>query len=140
MYRNQKTYTFPHRQRCMTRAAQGAILRPARPKHGTSEGYLMVFATPGVRQAAPPERWREHFFGLPLARWGALAGHSWWVTGAGTGFGQAIAVALALSGGHVFLSGRRPDKLAQTGALAASLGAAREHCVAVPCDITDEAQ
>jgi NAD(P)-dependent dehydrogenase (short-subunit alcohol dehydrogenase family) len=100
----------------------------------------MVFATPGVRQAAPPELWREHLFGLTLARWEALAGHSWWVTGAGTGFGQAIAVALALSGARVFLSGRRADKLATTGEWAASLGAPRDHCVALPCDITDDAQ
>src|SRR5690348_10412940 len=104
MYRNQTPYRFSRRQRCMTRAVQSAILRPSRERIATSEGCLMVFATPGVRQAAPPEHWREHLFGLTPERWGGLAGHSWWITGAGTGFGQAIAIALALAGAQVFLS------------------------------------
>lgn len=36
-----------------------------------------------------------------------------WVTGAGTGIGEAAAIALAAAGMHVVLSGRRADKLAQ---------------------------
>jgi len=37
-----------------------------------------------------------------------------WVTGAGTGIGQAGAVALAKSGARVVLSGRRPETLQET--------------------------
>ena len=34
-----------------------------------------------------------------------------WVTGAGTGIGEAAAIALTQAGMHVVLSGRRLDKL-----------------------------
>ena len=39
-----------------------------------------------------------------------------WVTGAGTGIGEASAVALAAAGMHVVLSGRRLDKLEEVAA------------------------
>ncbi len=67
--------------------------------------------TLGVMQAATPELWEQHRFGLPEERWGSLAGKTIWVTGAGTGYGRCIAVALALAGAKVIISGRRPDKL-----------------------------
>jgi NAD(P)-dependent dehydrogenase (short-subunit alcohol dehydrogenase family) len=100
----------------------------------------MVFATPGLRQDAGPEGWREHRFGLSPARWQRLSGRVFWVTGAGTGFGQAIAIGLALAGGVVFLSGRRRAKLAETAERARLLGAAAEACVPLPCDLTIEAE
>lgn len=100
----------------------------------------MVFATAGIRQDEPPANWREHRFGLDLPRWQALDGQRFWVVGAGTGFGQAIAAGLALAGATVFLSGRRAEKLAATRDLAAALGAAAERCIDVPCDATDEPQ
>jgi NADP-dependent 3-hydroxy acid dehydrogenase YdfG len=43
-----------------------------------------------------------------------LAGKVAWVTGAGSGIGQAGALALAEDGAHVVLSGRRRDALEQT--------------------------
>ena len=46
-----------------------------------------------------------------------------WVTGAGTGIGQAAALALAKSGAHVVLSGRRIDALQKTAQLVLSSGA-----------------
>ena len=55
------------------------------------------------------------------------------ITGAGTGIGQAIAVACAGSGARVSLVGRRRDPLA---ALQASLGPDRAHAVA-DFDVTD---
>jgi NAD(P)-dependent dehydrogenase (short-subunit alcohol dehydrogenase family) len=100
----------------------------------------MVFATPDVRQEDSPETWREHRFGLSAERWNLLAGRGYWIVGAGTGFGRAIAVALALAGARVVVSGRRVAKLVETWETAAALGAAASTCEAVPCDITDEAQ
>src|SRR5271169_3515732 len=100
----------------------------------------MVFATAGVRQDAAAAAWREHRFGLSPSRWGSLAGKGYWVVGAGTGFGQAIAAALALAGGTVVLSGRRVEKLAETRAMAESLGARPERCMLLACDVIDETQ
>ncbi|MFT7244699.1 MAG: NADP-dependent 3-hydroxy acid dehydrogenase YdfG [Candidatus Azotimanducaceae bacterium] len=42
-----------------------------------------------------------------------LSGKIAWITGAGTGIGEAAAVALAEAGMRVVLSGRRPEKLAE---------------------------
>ncbi len=46
-----------------------------------------------------------------------LAGKIAWVTGAGSGIGQAAALALAESGALVVLSGRRADRLGETQAI-----------------------
>ncbi|MCR9257535.1 MAG: SDR family oxidoreductase [Alphaproteobacteria bacterium] len=83
--------------------------------------------------------WREHRFGMPEERWAWLAGRSAWVTGAGTGFGQAIAVGLMLAGCRVYLSGRRDSKLGETAHLAKEAGAALGLAVPLPVDLTDEA-
>jgi NAD(P)-dependent dehydrogenase (short-subunit alcohol dehydrogenase family) len=45
------------------------------------------------------------------------------ITGAGTGIGRAVALALAGDGYHVTLTGRRPDPLAETARLAGEKGA-----------------
>ncbi|MFT4676599.1 MAG: NADP-dependent 3-hydroxy acid dehydrogenase YdfG [Patiriisocius sp.] len=45
-----------------------------------------------------------------------LSGKIAWITGAGTGIGEAAAVALAEAGMHVVLSGRRPEKLDEVAA------------------------
>ena len=47
----------------------------------------------------------------------SLNGKVAWVTGAGTGIGQAGAVALAKNGAHVILSGRREETLRETGVM-----------------------
>ncbi len=55
------------------------------------------------------------------------------VTGAGSGIGRAVSVALAADGFSVVLAGRRPEPLAET---AAALGG---DAVAVSCDVADAA-
>lgn len=57
---------------------------------------------------------QRHRFGLSLRKWQRLSGLSAIVTGAGTGYGQVIAVALAGAGVQVTLIGRRRHKLEDT--------------------------
>lgn len=57
------------------------------------------------------------------------------VTGAGTGIGQAIAIALAERGDRVVITGRRPEPLADT----VSRSPAGNKIVAMSADITDAA-
>lgn len=58
------------------------------------------------------------------------------VTGAGTGIGRAVAVAMLRAGWWVALAGRRAELLE---AAVRSSGAAAHHALAVPTDITDPA-
>ncbi|OQW30843.1 MAG: hypothetical protein A4E19_08835 [Nitrospira sp. SG-bin1] len=92
-------------------------------------------STPGILQNLAPASWQEHRFGLPLARWERLKGKSFWITGAGTGYGRCIALALAAAGARVFISGRRIEKLHETLAEGVSLGIDVSRCVSVPADI-----
>jgi len=96
----------------------------------------MTFATPGILCDADPCAWRSHHFGLPESRWASLAGQAFWITGAGTGFGRALAIALAAAEAKVFISGRRSEKLAETIGEAAVLGVRSDRIIAVPCDVT----
>ncbi len=100
---------------------------------------MPVVATPGIRQDLGPDGCREHRFGLPVERWTSLAGQAFWITGAGTGYGQSIAIALAVAGATVFLTGRRLAKLDDTRQRAAQAGADIAKLIAVPADITDPA-
>jgi NADP-dependent 3-hydroxy acid dehydrogenase YdfG len=59
-----------------------------------------------------------------------------WVNGAGTGIGQAGAVALAGAGAKVVLSGRRREPLEAT---AATIRAAGGEAIVAPADFTDRA-
>jgi len=93
-------------------------------------------STPGILQHPDPRAWRSHRFGLPSDRWERLRGNSFWVTGAGTGYGRCIAIALAAAESQVFLTGRRREKLEETRAEAAALGIDPAGCIAVPADIT----
>lgn len=65
---------------------------------------------------------------------GQLTGKVAWVTGAGSGIGQAAAVALAGEGATLVLTGRRAEALAET---ARRIGPAS---VAKPGDVTDAAR
>ena len=59
------------------------------------------------------------------------------VTGAGSGIGQACALALLRDDWEVALVGRRPDALQATAALA---GDAASRALPLACDVTDERQ
>jgi NAD(P)-dependent dehydrogenase (short-subunit alcohol dehydrogenase family) len=56
------------------------------------------------------------------------------VTGAGSGIGRAVALALLNEGYEVALAGRRPDALAKTKELAGDVAA---NAIVVPTDVTD---
>lgn len=99
-----------------------------------------VITTQGILQNADPRKWREHLFGLPEKRWYSLAGKSFWVTGAGTGYGRSLTMALAAAGAQIFLSGRRLEQLKATIAEARSYGIDISTCHILPTDITDPIQ
>jgi NAD(P)-dependent dehydrogenase (short-subunit alcohol dehydrogenase family) len=58
------------------------------------------------------------------------------VTGAGSGLGRSIALALLGAGWQVALAGRRPDALDQTARAAQAAGAPADSALAVPADVT----
>ncbi len=63
-----------------------------------------------------------------------IAGKVVWITGAGTGIGEAAALALAGAGMHVVLSGRRKEAL---GAVAQKIEAGGGTAMIEPLDVTD---
>ncbi|WP_149182060.1 SDR family oxidoreductase [Streptomyces sp. TRM49041] len=58
------------------------------------------------------------------------------VTGAGSGIGRSVAVALAEAGWSLTLAGRRPEPLAETAALAETAGPAGGDALCLPTDVT----
>jgi NAD(P)-dependent dehydrogenase (short-subunit alcohol dehydrogenase family) len=96
-----------------------------------------MISTAGIVQDVDPRDWRTHRYGLPLDRWERLRDRTYWVTGAGTGFGWAIAAALASAGAQVFLTGRREDKLQQAIGNLTSLDIPTNACRIVAGDIRD---
>lgn len=66
-----------------------------------------------------------------------LHGQIAWVTGAGSGIGQAAAVALSRAGAKVALTGRRLEGLQETAAL---IDAAGGQCRILPADVSDATQ
>lgn len=71
----------------------------------------------------------------PIHRYtGSLTGRVGFVTGAGSGIGRAIAVALARAGADVGLAGRRADALAETARLVEAAGT---KALPVASDVTD---
>ena len=100
----------------------------------------MIQATPGVLQDVDPRDWKRHRYGVSPERWNDLKGRSFWITGAGTGFGRSIAIGLASAGAQVFLTGRRREKLAESLEEMRSLGVSSESCRILALDITDPDQ
>jgi len=84
-----------------------------------------------------PSRWREHLYGLTRERWRLVQGKSFWVTGAGTGYGRCLACGLAAAGAQVFLTGRRVKKLRETVEEIKSLKISIENCFIIPADISN---
>src|SRR5262245_44769024 len=66
-----------------------------------------------------------------------LSGKVAWVTGGGSGIGQAGALALAQAGATVVVSGRRVEALEATRALVAAAGATVD---AIALDVSDKKQ
>jgi len=75
-----------------------------------------------------------------MDRWKRLHDVGFWITGAGTGFGRALAVALGCAEARVFLTGRRKSKLLESVEEAAAMGASRANFFVLPADITSEEQ
>lgn len=96
--------------------------------------------TPGVVQNVDPSKWRGHRFGLTPEKWSYLNNKSVWITGAGTGYGRCLSVALAAAGGTVFLTGRRREKLLESLEEMRSLNIPTEKCHIIEADITDVEQ
>ncbi len=93
-----------------------------------------------LKSLEPILEWKNHLFGFPVDRWGSIAGQSYWITGAGTGYGRSMAVALAAAGAQVFITGRRIDKLRETMNEMRTLGIPTDKCHPIPGDITDSSQ
>lgn len=91
----------------------------------------------GVLQFADPKKWKSHSYGLTSERWERLRGRSFWITGAGTGYGRSIAVALAAAGSLVILTGRRRNKLIETLDEMRSFQISTDDSHIIECDITD---
>ncbi|MBF0518204.1 MAG: SDR family oxidoreductase [Nitrospirae bacterium] len=90
-----------------------------------------------LQQNHDPKMWEKHRFGLPNNRWERLKDKCVWVTGAGTGYGQCTAIALAAAGSFVILSGRKSEKLIETITLMKSYGIGSSNCEIVDFDLTD---
>lgn len=59
---------------------------------------------------------------------------NYWIVGASTGIGRALAVALLTRGDRVVVSARSRERLLE---IAAEAGVGAEACTVVPCDVTD---
>lgn len=82
----------------------------------------------------------KNHFGLDEIKWKRLSGLRFWITGAGTGYGQSIACALGLANCEIILSGRRTSKLEETIQLAENIGVKSSAYHVVPFDITKQDQ
>lgn len=76
-------------------------------------------------------------FGLSGEKWGSFYNQHIVITGAGTGYGRALTVALLAAGANVYLLGRRGDKLLETVGEAQRLEVHRGRSQCITCDITD---
>jgi NAD(P)-dependent dehydrogenase (short-subunit alcohol dehydrogenase family) len=90
-----------------------------------------------VLQDIDPAKWDEHLYGLTPERWARLRGRSYWITGAGTGYGRCIACALASAEAQVFLTGRRVEKLQESIEEIAALNISTDNCYTVEADLTN---
>lgn len=93
--------------------------------------------TPLDIESVDPRKWKEHLFGLSQERWERLCGKTFWITGAGTGYGRSISCTLAAAGAQVFLTGRRIEKLQESlEEMTSVFGISAEKCYLISADIT----
>lgn len=76
-------------------------------------------------------------FGLSSEKWKSFYNKHIVITGAGTGYGRALTVALLAAGANVYLLGRRSDKLLETVREAQRLEVHHGRSQCISCDITD---
>src|SRR6185437_10714235 len=103
--------------------------RPRRPAQ-THRALRHLPQRRGLRLARQGRRSLEGFLGIRMSR-------AAFITGASQGIGRAIALALAADGIRVALAARNREKL---DALAADIAAAGGHALAVPMDVSVEAE
>ena len=89
-----------------------------------------------IDQELVPSDWKRHRFGISEYRWENFEGKSFWITGAGTGYGRSIALALTAAGSTTFITGRRSEKLQDTVDEGTALGIDMRKCFPVAADIT----
>jgi 3-oxoacyl-[acyl-carrier protein] reductase len=77
----------------------------------------------------------QHRFGLPAERWSRLQGKWFWITGAGTGYGRSITLALMAAGANFVLSSRRSHVLQAVIDEGKVLGFAVGECLIRPLDL-----
>lgn len=93
---------------------------------------------PPETERIDPATWAAHRFGLPPARWSALAGQHIWIIGGGSGYGRALAHALSAAQAQVWISGRRQAMLDETITSGNAYGINMSSCRSVTADITNE--
>ena len=106
----------------------------------TLDKSIVSWATQGVLQNLDPKNWKFHRFGLPPARWESLKGKSFWITGAGTGYGRALAMSLASAEAQIFLTGRRLSMLENSLEEIRSFDIPVKNCHIIPADLNDPEQ
>lgn len=74
---------------------------------------------------------------FPLDRWESFSGQNYWITGGGTGYGRAMAIALSAANAVVYITGRRVGKLRETKAEIDASGISSDNCHCVVADITN---
>ncbi len=115
------------------------ILRDIKDAYDLRREESGCLNTHAVLVDADPKDWRRHLFGLSKERWDRLSERSFWITGAGTGYGRSIACALAASGATVFFTGRRVEKLKESLRETRELfGVDTKNCHLIPADLTND--
>ena len=83
----------------------------------------------------------KNYFGLnDKNKWSYFRDKQVVITGAGSGYGQALAVALLVAGANVYLLGRRYEKLVETTKISDAVVKNKCKYRCIKCDITDANQ
>ena len=105
-----------------------------------SQRSSIPIVSPHVSQLLTLDDWRAHRFGLSPSLWESLTGKCFWVTGGGSGYGRAIAIALLASGCEVFVTGRSQEKLNSICTLLSQAGIQGDRYHPLPADLSQTEQ